>query len=405
MNKILVDLRTLPKVTNKKFYKLYKNKDRYLILYGGAGSGKSVFAVQKILFRILIEQNHRIAVFRKVGRTLRHSVFELFQNIMSSWNLTGLAKINKSEMTISFPAFNSEILFLGIDNPEKLKSIAGITSIWIEEATELTEDDLKQINLRLRGKTKNYKQIIMTFNPISELHWIKNSFFDNPRDNATIVKSTYLDNKFLDEEYIQEIERLKEQDEMYYKVYALGEWGVIGNLIYHNWDVVKELPDNYDERYYGLDFGFNNPTALVEIRVKDDEYYLKELIYQTKLTNQDLIGIMKSLGINYNDEVYCDSAEPQRIEELQRAGFNAYNSDKSVLDGIDFVKRKKLHITADSANLLAEIKMYKWAEKDDIPQDKPVKFKDHLMDAMRYAIYTHNLDIGGEVETTKFNIL
>lgn len=172
---IKIDLTALPELTNDIYYPLYKDTSRYLVLYGGAGSGKSVFAAQKILVRMLTEQPHRFLVARKVARTLRFSVFSLFQDMIAQWELTPLFKVNKSDMTITCINGN-QILFAGLDDPEKLKSIAGITGIWIEEASELEQKDFQQLDLRLRGPTKYYKQIILTFNPISALHWLKKVF-------------------------------------------------------------------------------------------------------------------------------------------------------------------------------------------------------------------------------------
>ena len=194
---IRIDLTALCELTNEVYYPLYRDKRRYLVLYGGAGSGKSVFAAQKILVRMLTEQPHRFLVVRKVARTLRFSVFSLFQDMIAQWNLTPLFKINKSDMTITCINGN-QIIFAGLDDVEKLKSIAGVTGIWIEEASELEERDFHQLDLRLRGPTKHYKQIILTFNPISALHWLKKVFFDFKKENATVVKSIYKDNKFID---------------------------------------------------------------------------------------------------------------------------------------------------------------------------------------------------------------
>ena len=160
----------LKNITNPIYYPLYQNQSRYLVLYGGAGSGKSWYAAEKILYRIMKEESHRILIVRKVARTLRRSVFQLFQDYISRWNLEKLFVKNKTDMDIKYYNGNM-IYFAGIDDPEKLKSIEGVTSVWIEEASELSLDDFNEINRRLRGKTKNYKPIIFTYNPISVLNW------------------------------------------------------------------------------------------------------------------------------------------------------------------------------------------------------------------------------------------
>ncbi len=158
------------------------------------GSGKSYTTAQKLLLRILTEENHRILVVRKVAKTLRVSVFQLFRDLIGQLGLYDEFNINKSDMTITYKKNNSQLLFFGLDDIEKLKSIQGITSIWIEEASECDRGDILELNRRLRGHTPYYKQIIITFNPISHLHWLKEHFFDTQADNVQIYKTTYLDN-------------------------------------------------------------------------------------------------------------------------------------------------------------------------------------------------------------------
>lgn len=386
---IKIDLTALPELTNDIYYPLYKDTSRYLVLYGGAGSGKSVFAAQKILVRILTEQPHRFLVVRKVARTLRFSVFSLFQDMIAQWNLTPLFKINKSDMTITCINGN-QIIFAGLDDVEKLKSIAGITGIWIEEASELEQKDFQQLDLRLRGPTKHYKQIILTFNPISALHWLKKVFFDFKKENATVVKSTYKDNKFIDPEYVKVLEDLKNQDITYYKIYALGEWGVLGNLVFTNY-VIEDIPTDesrYSSIYYGLDFGYNDPSALIKIGWKDSEIYVLDEIYEKHLTNTELIELCKN-KVDRKHMIIADSAEPDRIQEFKKAGFKILPCTKgkdSVKFGIDWLKRRKIHIHPSCVNTIKEIQTYKYREdKDGNVLDEPVDFNNHAMDALRYA--------------------
>lgn len=234
MPTIDVDLTELPKLTNDTFYPLYGCRDRYLVLMGGGGSGKSVFTAQKIIMRILSEEKHRFLVLRKVAKTLRESVFMEIKNVINRWGLQRLFKIPKgtsSELHITCVNGN-EILFAGLDDVEKLKSISGITSIWIEEASETTPEDFRQLDIRLRGRTQNYKQMMITFNPIDINHWLKKEFFDRKRDNCTTIHSTYKNNRFLDAEAIKVLEGFKITDPYFYQVYALGEWGVLGKTIF-----------------------------------------------------------------------------------------------------------------------------------------------------------------------------
>jgi phage terminase large subunit len=243
MPTINIDLTELPNLTNDTFYPLYGNKDRYLVLMGGGGSGKSVFTAQKIILRLLTEQKHRILVLRKVAKTLRESVFMELKNAIYRWGMEKLFKIPKgtsSELHISCINGN-EILFAGLDDVEKLKSISGVTSVWMEEASECTPEDFRQLDIRLRGRTVNYKQMMITFNPIDINHWLKREFFDNPKPNATTIHSTYKNNKFLDDDAIRVLEAFKETDPYFYQVYALGEWGVLGKTIFNAQKVSERI--------------------------------------------------------------------------------------------------------------------------------------------------------------------
>jgi phage terminase large subunit len=269
---------------------------------------------------------------------------------------------------------------------EKVKSMTDISMIWIEEANEISLQAFEVVNLRLRGGRDYYKQMILTFNPISINNWIYDTFFVKNKYQSEKIRVTYKSNPFIDENYKQKLEDLKEANEQLYNVYCLGEWGQLQEVIYNNY-TIEHYQDFYSETFYGLDFGYNNPSAMVEVKIKDGVYYVKELVYRSKLTNNDLIDVLK--GIDVKGVIFCDSAEPDRINELNRAGFNAINSNKSVKDGIDFVKSKKLIIHPDSENLIRELQTYSWKKIDDKILDEPVKFNDHLLDALRMAVFSN----------------
>jgi phage terminase large subunit len=211
---------------NQKYHSLLECQKRYLVLWGGGGSGKSVFAAQKILLRCLTEKEakHRILCIRKVKETIRESVFSLLRDLLLDMEMYDRAMINKTEMSFTFDNGN-QIIMAGVDDPEKLKSIAGITSIWIEEPTELEEKEFDQIDLRLRGETKEYKQIILSFNPVDEQHWIKKKFFDVENPEVEALHSSYKDNAFLDDDYIRLLEDRFKHDENLYRIYVKGAWG------------------------------------------------------------------------------------------------------------------------------------------------------------------------------------
>lgn len=386
-----IDLTDLPRLINRVYYPCMSNQDRYLLLYGGAGSGKSVFCTQKILYRMLTEPNHRFLVVRKVARTLRNSVFSLLRDTTSDWGLASLFKINKSDMEIVC-ANGNNIIFAGLDDVEKLKSIAGVTGIWVEEASELTPQDFQQLDLRLRGPTKNYKQILISFNPISEQNWLKGYFFDFKKQSSTIVHTTYKDNHFIDGEYSRVLEELKEQDYNYYRIYALGEWGSLGNLVYSNY-VIEDIstnPTSYSHVFYGMDFGYNDPSVCVAIGVKDQEIYVFDELYVVRKTNTEWIEEIRH-RVPFEADIIADSAEPDRIQEFFKAGFRkirpANKKKNSVKAGVDFLRSCRIHIAPHCTETIKEIRAYKYKEdKDGNVLDEPMPFNDHCMDALRYGV-------------------
>ena len=223
------------KVFNKAFIHLLNCTKRYLILYGGAGSGKSFFIGERYIYKLLNNKMCNLLVVRKTGKSNRDSTFALFKQIISKWKLSKYFKINESDLRIKCLLNGNEVIFAGLDDVEKLKSITfsrgELTDIWIEEASEILESDFNQLDVRLRGKGTQ-KQIVISFNPIDINHWLKKRFFDVKRDNVEIMHSTYLNNDFLDDDYKQLLESYKDTDPYYYDVYCLGNWGVLGKTVF-----------------------------------------------------------------------------------------------------------------------------------------------------------------------------
>lgn len=371
-----------------RIYDFLENTNaKTVILYGGAGAGKSWTLAQFLIIEKFIKgKNKHILITRKTNPSLRVSTYQLVLDILN--NLGVPYEHKKAEQILMFG--KNRIIFRGLDDPEKIKS-AEFNYIWMEEATEFTLDDYRQLRLRLRRHTgRGRNQIFLTFNPISVHHWIYEIFFEKKlEDDVDILRVNYKDNPFLDSEYVKLLEDLEQQDEVFYKIYTLGEFAQPRDLIYTNFEVVSDIPSSFDEIIWGLDFGYNNPTALLKIGIRDNEFWIIDEIYQTRLTNADLIELMKE-KVKRTDPIYADSSEPARIEEIKRAGFNIYPADNNVKAGIDFVKRQKIYISQNCSNTLKEIRQYLWKKnKDGELLDEPVKFMDHSMDSMRYAIYTH----------------
>jgi len=236
--------------------------------------------------------------------------------------------------------------------------------------------------------------MFLDFNPSNMFSWIKTEIEDKGRGD--IITSNYKDNSFLDPKTVERIEYMREHDDSFWRIYGMGEWGEIKGLIYNNWKVTDKMPMQYDWRYMGLDFGFtNSESALVEIRKEGQHIYINELIYETGLTNLDLIDRMVSIGVN-NVTIYADSAEPKSIVEINRQRSARQSRIKlvpttkgrdSLKHGINIVQQQNLLITISSHNLQKEIRNYKWQEKNNELINAPINAKgDHALDALRYAI-------------------
>ena len=271
---------------NPAFEPFFHTEKRYAILYGGAGSGKSVAAAQKIILRTLTDWNveHRWLCVRKFKSTLRESVFELLSRVIKDMGLQSVCKILETNMTIDF-ANGSNIVLSGVDDPEKLKSIQGVTGVWIEEITELDELDFDQIDLRIRGETDRYKQIIGTFNPVSETHWLKNKFFDNPTDDVFSLHTNYTHNLFIDEQYKKILEERYSYDENMYRIYVKGEWGriVTGSEFYTHFNYARHVGQCEFIRgiplHISFDFNVNPymPAGVFQVSRKGDIYRVEML--------------------------------------------------------------------------------------------------------------------------------
>lgn len=229
---------------NEAYLDLLNCDKRYLVLYGGAGSGKSVFAVQRFLIRLMTIKPCNLLVVRAIADSNRDSTYALFKQVVSSWGLSAVFKFTDTNMRMKCTKNGNSAVFKGLDNVEKLKSITfergGLTDIWIEEASEIEEADFNQLDIRLRDRDSK-SQIVLSFNPISALHWLKRRFFDKDLPNAMVRKTTYKDNRFLKDDYKELLEGFKDSDPYYYSVYCLGQWGVLGNTIFNSKDISERL--------------------------------------------------------------------------------------------------------------------------------------------------------------------
>lgn len=369
------------KVTNVFRRNLEANAS-IVVNQGGARSSKTYSLAQLCIYKALetnlAKKFKRFSVVGKTLPSLKATAMRDFFDILKNHNIYSAAFHNKTENT--YTLYGQEFEFFSADQEQKLRGRQR-DILWLSEANAFQFDDFVQLNMRTTEQT------FLDFNPSDEYHWIYDKVLTRP--DALLIKSTYLDNPFISKRQKAEIEALKDQNPEYWKVFGLGERASFSDLVYTNWQISDYWENS--ETVYGLDFGYNNPTALVAVNFTDSGIFVREVLYETKLTNQDLIERLKELIPNRSAWIYADCAEPNRIEEIKRAGFyHCEPADKSVKDGLGFVKSHRLVIATQSGNILKEIKNYSW-KKDKLGNntDEPVKFNDHAMDAMRYAIFTH----------------
>ena len=394
----------------------FMNKEQFLqIFFGGSSSGKSYFLSDKIVLDNVNGCNWLCC--RNVNNTIKRSIFNEVTKSISNMGLRQFYSINKSDMTITCKLNEKQILFCGLDDPEKVKSITPINGvlerIFIEEATEIKRDAYLQLKKRLRGKSEHSKHIIMAFNPILKSHWIYKEFFGNWQDDKTvyeddktlIVKTTYKDNIFLTAEDRALLE--DETDPYFYNVYTLGNWGVLGNVIFKNWRV-EDLSDKiptFDKICCGMDFGYSSdPNALVKLHIdkKHKKIYIYDEWYQAGMSDEELVRVCKSFfGTQL---VACDCAEPKTIDYLAMNGINAYPVKKgadSINRGIRYLQSFEIIIDVRCQNTKNEFEQYHWQEdKYGNAMAKPVGMNDHCIDAIRYGCENEMLlaEAGGQIK-------
>lgn len=392
---------------NPCFREADQSKKRYIVMKGSAGSGKSVDTAQNYILRLMQDKGRNLVAMRKSDITNRDSTFaELTGAIyrMFGDKYERYWRINKSPLQLICRANGNQVIFRGMNDDrqrEKLKSITfsrgKLTDIWMEEATEFTQTDLEIIDDRLRGELPpgQFYQIRMTFNPVNKNHWIKKVFFDIADANVLTHHSTYLMNRFIDEAYKTRMERRRIVDPEGYQIYGLGEWGEIGGLILHNWEIqeISQNLNDYDDVALGQDFGFNHANAILLLGIKDDNIYIIDEIYEYEKDTSEIISIAIKKGIPPKRLMWCDSAEPDRIKEWKKSGYTARGVDKggskgSVNAQIDWLKQRRIYVHPHCVNTIRELQQWKWKKDERTGEylDEPVPIMDDAMAALRYGV-------------------
>ena len=369
------------------FNKNYEADTSVIINRGGARSSKSYSIAQYLSYKLTNEPNCKILISRKTMPALKITAYKLFIDLLKDYDYYRFCEHNTTDNILTYRPTNGFVLFSSIDNPEKIKSTEW-NYIWMEEGNEFTFNDYMVLKLRLSAATESINQLIISLNPVDAFTWIKTEVVDKDTDCTEII-SNYKDNPFLSQQYVDML--LSTKDPYYRKVYIDGEWGVLENLIFTDWREIDILPPA-EKTIYGCDFGYTDPTAIVECRFTDTGVYVQELLYRSNMTNSDLIKWIKH-NLNTNVLMYADSAEPQRITELRRADINVREAKKgpdSVRKSIDTIRAQQLFVSADSVNLIKELRSHKWQEdKSGNPKSKPAEGFDHLIAAMRYGVHSY----------------
>jgi phage terminase large subunit len=412
------------KVFNKAYLPHLNNYARVQIFFGGSSSGKSVFLAQRAVWDILKGKRNYL-ICRAVARTIKRSVFQEVKKVITAWGLWSEFDKNETDLTITCNN-GYQILFAGLDDVEKLKSITPakgvITDVWLEEATEAEADDIKQLMKRQRGGSDDIlKRFVLSFNPIMQSHHIYTTYFNDiawaddqkeyTSDGLAILKTTYKDNHFLTKQDVADLEN--EKDKYFYDVYTLGNWGILGDVIFTNW-VIADLSDPASEYYLpdeqrtnhrnGLDFGFGGAPAGMPVTHYDKNHkriYIFKELYEYGLTNDLLANEIKELVGDWHIDkdgnrvcgntqpVTCDSAEPKSITELQKYGVNARSAKKgkdSVNFGIQWLQQQTMVIDKRCVKSKTEIQQYQWKkDKDGNSMKVPVDKNNHIIDGLRYG--------------------
>lgn len=402
MTTININIPKPQNVFNKQIYDyLFDYSHSTEVWYGGASSGKSHGVVQKVVLKALQHWKYprKILFLRKVDRTVADSIFADVVSCLSDFSLLAYCKINQSSHTITLPN-GAKFLFKGMQDPERIKSIKGLSDVVMEEASEFNLDDYTQLTLRLRERKHKHRQLFCMFNPVSKLNWTYKKWFapDAKFDHSRVIihQSTYKDNHFLDADNIATIEQLKETNPAYYKIYTLGEFATLDKLVFPSFEkrrlsvrTLSSLPS-----YFGLDFGYtNDETAFMHVKVDENTHtiYVMEEYAKHGMLNDDIARIIKQMG--YAKEIItADAAEPKSIAEIKRDGIlrirPAKKGKDSIVQGISFMQQYHLVVDDRCVKTIEELEnyTYKKDKQTDEYTNEPVDSYNHEIDAIRYAL-------------------
>ena len=356
----------------EKNYEAIEGPYRFIINEGGSRSSKTYSLCQLMIIYCLQNSGKVVSIIRKTFPALRATVLRDFIEILKEMDIYSVDSHNKSEHIYTF-SNGSIVEFFSVDDEQKIRGRKRDIA-WCNEANELYFDDFTQLNMRTEFK------LIFDYNPSDSSSWL----YELPKEESILIKSTYRDNPFLPQSIRSQIEDLKRTDEALYQIYALGEKAISKSNIYSNWTFLSHRPARFVNYVYGLDFGYNHPTALMRVYWCDNDIYIEPVIYESYLTTTMLIEKLQAMGIEQTVTIMADYSRPEIIQEMNIAGFDVQNANKVVKKGIDNVKTFGV-FCQDHKDLKREYENYKWKKIGDFITDEPVKLFDDAMDAVRYA--------------------
>ena len=390
-------------VLTDKQYEHIEDMTRHLMIMGSAGSGKTIFACTKVILYALKYPNARIGVFRQTLPSLRETAWREIVELLEKYHID--YKENKSNGVVKL-SNGSTISFTPVDDEKKLRSL-NLDFVYIEQCEEISEEAFIELDLRIRNEvSKKYGgQMLIVVQPSNKSHWLYRLFYQEKVNDPDYKKIhfSYLENPFLPKDQAKVYEGLRETNYDRYLTHTKGEWISSSKQIFvNNWEV------GFDRSYFnyyvgGVDFGYNAPACFLLCGVYDEEFYILGEVYRAEMKTQEFLSRIVDLLAEYDltisdlDSVYCDSADPEKIQQFCDFGINAYPSVKDVKAKISTTQESKIHVHPSCVNLIRELPMYEWKKnKDGELLDEPVKKDDHSIDALCYLCF------GVRGKTSKF---
>lgn len=357
----------------QKNHQALQGPERFIVNEGGSRSSKTYSLCQLVIVYCLQNKGKVVSIIRKTFPALRATVLRDFTEILKDLGMYTQEAHNKSEQIYTFPN-GSMVEFFSVDDEQKIRGRKRDIA-WCNEANELYFDDFTQLNMRTEHK------LIFDYNPSDNSSWL----YELPAEDTVMIRSTYKDNPFLPKSIRNQIEDLKRTDEALYQIYALGQKAVSKSNIYSNWTFMTHRPARFTSYVYGLDFGYNHPTALMRVYWHERDIFIEPVIYESYLTTTMLIEKMGQLNIEKEITILADYARPEIIAEMVNSGYDVINANKVVKKGIDYVKTFGVYCM-ENKDIKREYDNYKWKKIGDHITDEPVKLFDDAMDAVRYAV-------------------